>query len=255
MTKNKFSIPIVLLMLLLIIFSSSNLIFPVKADAQVEVLTHSSYIDSLGWLNVVGEVQNVGDQPVEYVKISATFYDSSNTVVDTSFTFSDLDVILPNRKSPFDILLFDESQISKVDHYELSVSFSTTVSKQQSLRIISHSSYIDTLGWLNIVGEVENSASGGATYVKVIATCYDESGTVINSGFDITNDIDGGQKAPFEILIISNNPELVSSYELTAESSEFAEIPEVNSLIGFILIFTLLGLIIYFNDRKRPATF
>lgn len=254
MTKSKFSIPVILLILLLTVFSSSNLIFSVKADAQVEILTHSSYIDSLGWLNIVGEVQNVGDQAVKYVKISATFYDSSNTVVETSFDYSDLDVILSNRKSPFIILLFDESQISKVDHYELSVSFSTAVSKQQSLRIISHSSFIDTLGWLNIVGEVENSASGGATDVKVIATCYDESGTVINSGFDYTDDIDGDQKAPFEILIF-DNPELVLSYELTVESSEFSMIPEFNSLIAFLLIFTLLGLIIYFNYRKRPATF
>ena len=250
MTINHLSISMFLLMFLLIIFSSSNLVFPVKADAQVELLTSSSYIDSLGWLHVVGEAQNVGNQAVEYVRISATFYDSSNTVVGTAFTYSDLNVILPNRKSPFDILLYEESQSSKVDHYELSVSFSTTVSKQQSLQILSYSSYIDSLGWFHIVGEVENTATGGATYVKVIATCY-ESGTVINNGFDYTTDLDRGQKAPFEILIIDNNPELISSYELTVESSEFAEIPEFSSIILFLLIFPLLGLIIYSNNRKN----
>lgn len=251
---NHLSISMFLLMFLLIIFSSSNLVFPVKADAQVELLTSSSYIDSLGWLHVVGEAQNVGNQAVEYVRISATFYNSSNTVVETAFTYSDLNVILPNRKSPFDILLFDESQSSKVDHYELSVSFSTTVSKQQSLQILSHSSYIDSLGWFHIVGEVENTATGGATSVKVIATCYDDSGTTINNGFDYTTDLDEGQKAPFEILITDNNPELISSYELTAESSEFAEIPEFSSIILFLLIFPLLGLIIYSNNRRNWIT-
>lgn len=251
MTNNRVSISMFLLTFLLIIFSSSNLVFPVKADAQVELLTSSIYIDSLGAHHIVGEVQNVGNQAVEYVRISATFYNSSNTVVETAFTYSDLNVILPNRKSPFDILLIDESQSSKVDHYELSVSFSTTVSKQQSLQILSHSSYIDGLGWFHIVGEVENTATGGATFVKVIATCYDESETVINKGFDYTTDIEGSQKAPFEILIIDNNPELISRYELTVESSEFTEIPEFSSVILFLLILPLLGLIIYSNNRKN----
>lgn len=241
-----------LVILLLIIFSSSNLVFQVKADAQVELLTSSSYIDSLGWFNIVGEVQNVGDQAVDFVRIQATFYDSNDTVVETAFTYSELDVILPGRKSPFDITLWDESQSSKVDHYSLSVTFSTTVSMQQSLRILSHSSYIDVLGWLNIVGEVENIATGGATSVKVIATCYDESGTVINIGFSYTNpsEIEAAQKAPFDIIIYDNNPELVSNYELTVESSEFAEIPEFNACILFLLVLPLFGLIIYFNNRR-----
>lgn len=256
MNKKHFSLPVFLSMLLLTIFLSSILVFQVKADAQVELLNSSSYIDSLGWFNVVGEVQNVGDQAVDYVRISATFYDSNDTVVDTAYTYSTLDVILPNRKSPFDIVLWDQSQSSKVDHYSLSVSFSTTVSMQQSLQILSHSSYIDVLGWLNIVGEVENIATGGATFVKVIATCYDESGTVINVGYSYTNpsEIEASQKAPFDILIIGNNPELVSNYELTVESSEFAEIPEFNACILFLLVLPLFGLIIYFKNLRTSSS-
>lgn len=214
----------ILLLSFAFIFNLLIIISPVQADAKVDILSHSSYIDSLGWLNVVGEVQNTGDQSVEHVKITATFYDSSDVVVDTSFTFADLSTILPGRKSPFNIMLLDESQVSKVDDYVLSVSFSSTVSVQQSLQILSHSSYVDGLGWFNIVGEVENLATGGATHVQVIATCYDSSGTVIDTSFTFTNpsDIESGKKAPFDILILSGPINDIARYELTAESSEFA---------------------------------
>ncbi len=139
----------------------------VKATAQVEILSHTGYIDSLDFYNVVGEVQNVGDQAVKYVRITATFYDSSDAVVDTSFTYSSLDVILAGRKSPFSITLLDTIQSAKVDHYSLSVSsFSTTVTIEEGLEILSHNSYTGALGWMHIVGEIENVATGGATYVK-----------------------------------------------------------------------------------------
>jgi len=250
--KNRTSKILIFYIFISILFFSSNFITPVKADAQVEILSHSSYIGSLDFYNVVGEVQNTGDQAVKYVRISATFYDSSDTVVDTALTFSTLSTILPGRKSPFTITLWESSQASKVDHYSLSVSFSTTVSVQESLQIVSHSSYIGSFGWLNIVGEIENLATGGTTYVKVIATCYDESGTVINEGLTFTNpsEIEAGQKAPFDITIYDDNLELVTSYELTVESSEFAMIPEFSSYLILLLIFPFSGFVILFYKRR-----
>jgi hypothetical protein len=49
-------------------------------------------------------------------------YDSANRIVDTAFTYTDVDVLRPGEKSPFDIILDDKDQISKASHYELSVS-------------------------------------------------------------------------------------------------------------------------------------
>ena len=250
--KHKHQFFVISFIVIIIVFQSSNLVLTVKADTQVEVLTHSNYIDNDGWFNIVGEVQNMGDQAVEYVEIQATFYNSSNAIIETFFnyTFSELTIILPERKSPFLLTLWDQALSSNVDHYSLSVTFSATDSMPESLRILSNSSYYDAASGLNIVGEVENTASEGATYVYVIATCYDEYGTVINLGSNSTSDIEANQKAPFSITISDNNPESVSYYELTVESFEFAAIPEFNSFITVILILSLLGLTIYFISRN-----
>jgi len=252
MKKGNFSKSFIVVIFFSTLMYSINFVSPVNATAQVEILSSSSYIDSLGWYHVVGEVQNVGDQAVEHIQISATFYDSGDIVVDTDFTFSILSNILPGRKSPFQILVIGQPQVSKIDHYSLSNSFSTTVSIQESLQIVSHSSYFDTLGWFHIVGEIENMATGGATHVQVIATCYDESGIVINGDFTFTNpsDIEASQKAPFEILMVSGNLEQISNYELTVESSEFAEIPEFNSHLILLLILPISGFIISYYHRK-----
>ena len=86
----------------------------VYAAPQVNILTHSGWLDSVGCYHVSGEVENVGDSPAGFVKVTATFYDSSDTVVATSFSYTMLKVLLPGRKSPFDILLTDTTQAAKV---------------------------------------------------------------------------------------------------------------------------------------------
>lgn len=224
----------------------------VEAVAQVHIGSNIGYIDSLGYYNVVGEVQNIGDQAVRYVKVSATFYDSVDTVVGTSFTFSRVDVLLVGRKSPFRIILLDTSQSLKIDHYSLNVDFVLTTSLPIGLEILSHSSYIDSIGYMHIVGEVENIATGKATYVKVIATCYDEADKVVDVSFTFSNpsDIEAGQKAPFEILIMSEKVETVASYELTAESMQYSEIPEFNSCLFLLLFLPSITFAFFFLKRR-----
>jgi hypothetical protein len=66
----------------------------------LEILSHTSYIDG-GWYHVVGEVRNNTTVPMRYAKIVATLYDNAGMVVDTDFTYTELDVIPPGDKSPF----------------------------------------------------------------------------------------------------------------------------------------------------------
>lgn len=99
----------------LIVFFAALIVFvssmsSVKAVADVDILSHIGYLDSLGYYHVVGEVQNVGDQAVNYVKIIGTFYNSSHIVIATDFTYTELNVLLAGRKSPFDLFLFDTGQ-------------------------------------------------------------------------------------------------------------------------------------------------
>lgn len=252
--KKAYSILTKSFFLLGILVSIIGSISSVKAPPQIVILSHTGYIDLLGFYNVVGEVQNTGDQAARYVEIIATFYNSSNVVVGTSFTYSDVSVLSPERKSPFRILLADTTQVLKTDHYSLNVDFTPAASLPQGLEILSHSSYTDTLDFIHIVGEVKNIGNAIATYVQVIATCYDDTGKVVEEGFTFSNpnDIEAGQTAPFEILITGENKELVTSYTLTAESTQYAEIPEFNSYLALLLTVGIACSIIMYK-RKTSA--
>jgi len=230
---------------LLVSFASS-----VNAAAQVTILSHSGYIGSLGWYYVVGEVQNSGDMHLEYVEIIATFYDSHDVIVDTDFTFADLSVLLVGRKSPFKVSLIDTEQSARVDHYSLEVTYDIfELGKPEGLEILSSSSYVDTFGWMHLVGEIKNIGVYPTTYVEVIATFYDNTGKVVDCDFTFSNpnDLKADQKASFEITLISDRVPLVDSYELTAESDQYAIVPEFPSflILPLFMIATLLAVIVY----------
>lgn len=54
---------------------------------------------------------------------------------------------------------------------------------------------------LNIIGEIRNTDSVSADFIKVVATFYDGTNSTLGSDFTYTdpNDLDPGQSAPFEM--------------------------------------------------------
>ena len=239
---------------LIIVFLLSVICFPVTVNAapQIEILTsHTSYVDSIGYFNVVGEVHNVGDQAANYVGVTATFYNVGNEVIATRFNYIALAVLLPDSKSPFKVEFVDIAQSALVDHYSLEVEFTPTDSIPKQLEIASHNSSI-IIGNMVIEGEIENTGNSTATYVTVFATCYDEAGNVVQVGGVYTNPVDIGvnQKGPFRILIDYENTELINSYVLTAESENYALIPEFNSYLMTILSVALASISLLLYKRK-----
>lgn len=254
--KMKVSMKIVFAMLIFlgVLVAPVGFISPVKAVAAVTLLSHTGYLDLFGWYHVVGEVQNTGDQTVN-VNITATFYDSSDVVIFTWYNKSCmLDVLLVDRKSPFDIFLSDTTQSAKVDHYSLSVTFSATSPIPIGLEILSHSSYVAGTGWMHIVGEIKNIETEKATDVKVIATYYDGAGDVVAAAFRSIDYIDPGQDAPFEILLDYERTPYVVTYELTAESTQHAIVPEFPTWTSMLLILMVLTVAIAIYKRRLLKT-
>ena len=214
-----------------------SMIVPFCTCADVEILS-SSYSENFGYGTIVGEVENVGSSNREYVKITATFYDSNENVLDTSFSFTGVDVLLPGQKSPFKIMSLESNL--PVDHYSLQVDngYTTSASPYRLLDIkgVTEST---SFGYYTIRGEVENYGSIDATYVKVISTLYNSQGEVIGTDFTFTDpsDINAGRKAPFEIMNMDDiSP---ASYELQVTcmetmpaSSITCNIEDSNLIIG-----------------------
>ena len=228
--NNKIVIVLVSLVLLVSIICIASL-NPVKADS-VTVISSSGFTDSIGDYHIVGEVQNIGSSTVDYVQITATYYDSNNKVVDTQFTFTSVSYMQPNAKSPFDIIETTPTLVPQISTYKLQVSSTASGSIQQGLEITSNSSYTDSIGDVHIVGQIQNTGSATSSATEIFATCYDSSGKVVDTGLTFANpqDITSGGTAPFEIIITDPTQiPLIASYSLTAQSSDYALI-SANSL-------------------------
>ena len=85
----------------------------------------------------------------------------------------------------------------------------------------------NSLGWLEVVGEVKNKGSETSNYTKVIVTLYDSTGKVIYADFTYTSpsDIPAGQAYGFKIsLLDSTIASHVSNYELFTESHQYTSL-------------------------------
>lgn len=223
-----------------ILLASILITLPIEAQESVSILSYSTFFDSLGFLHIVGEVQNNSNTALSYVQISGTLYDSSNTVVDTAFTYTSLDIIPKDAKSPFEILFMNAEQAKKATKYGIKVTGAEPVAeKQQGLRILSHSSFKDAIGFLHVVGEIKNDGSRSTEYVEIIATFYDNKGKVVATGFTYTDkeSLASGEVASFNLVLLQTSQlQLITNYHLTAESEEYSMIakatPQTSSSEG-----------------------
>jgi SLAP domain-containing protein len=96
---------------------------PESKSNELTISSHNSYINSIGNMHVIGEVQNNTPNVIQYVKVTGTFYDNNNKVVGTSFTYTDPTDLAPNEKAPFDLILSDASiPLDQIEKYTLKVS-------------------------------------------------------------------------------------------------------------------------------------
>lgn len=97
---------------------------PFLNKSSITVLSHNSYIDSVGYFHVVGTVENNTPNMTKSVQITGTFYDINNAVVGTQFTYTNPSDIGSGATARFDLALMSTSVPSSlIDHYKLSTSY------------------------------------------------------------------------------------------------------------------------------------
>ena len=90
----------------------------------LQILSHNSFIDSIGYLHVVGEIKNNYPSTATFVRILGTFYDINNQVVGTQFTYANPSDIGSGEKVPFVLILTSATiPISQIDYYSLQASY------------------------------------------------------------------------------------------------------------------------------------
>ena len=245
----------VLIALLSVFSIFAVFINPVKADANVIIRNnHTAYIDEGGRYFIAGEVENVGDVTVRGIIMTATLYNSSGEVVATPSNEIMMSYLLPGRKSPFGVLLWDVAKSALVHHYTLNLTFQPyPEGRQLGLEIISNSYYVDGTGMKHVNGTIRNTGSQTATYVYVAATCYNETGYVVDVHYTWTDpmNINPGQTAPFDIEFVRRARGLLTtSWTLAVESQEYEMIPEFPFSICIYALLAASSIVIVAIKRK-----
>lgn len=204
---------------------------PVTAAPSATILNDSWWVDSLGLLHVFGEVKNTGSVWLRFIRVTATLYDiNTHEIFDVVSTYCSLEHLPPDAVCPFDVIETDTAKSALLPDYWLVVEAQETTPFEGNLLIVNVSESKNTLGWLEVVGQVSNQGSSTSRYTKVVGTFYDETGYVVYTHFTYTSpsDIPPGTAYSFKLTVGSDErSRKVTRYSLTAESMEYTSMPEM----------------------------
>ncbi|MCZ2807719.1 MAG: FxLYD domain-containing protein [Candidatus Bathyarchaeota archaeon] len=255
--------------LLCIFVASFSVISPVKAVADVYLRASQCTGHNIadGHYAVYGEVYNRGDTPADsisfYVDMRDEFAIGGGTGATVGTVLVELNtpiVLHPGESWPWEAqFTYNEAEID-VNGFNLQApTFSPTDALTVGLEIVSHSS--DSPG--TVVGEIQNIGTEPTTLVEVGASFYSESGPVVATASTlIPGTLDPGENATFSIALeqtdlaplLEDVVPLIDSYALTAQSQEYAIIPEFHIWTSMLLILITLTVATAIYKRRLLKT-
>jgi hypothetical protein len=78
---------------------------PASLDS-LSVLSHRISTDEIlddPTMDIDGEIQNTGTETLDFVQVTATFYDQSNSILGSDFTYTEPYTLEPGQTAPFKI--------------------------------------------------------------------------------------------------------------------------------------------------------
>jgi hypothetical protein len=124
---------------------------------NIKVLSYGGYIDAFGYFVVVGEVQNVGPNTIEYVILKGTAYTTDGVAQAYSLpTSAYVQYLIPQQKAPFYMEFTPDGSVSGnmswlslgIDRVDFTVDLANTASSYQypDLAVKSSSGGVDGEG-------------------------------------------------------------------------------------------------------------
>jgi hypothetical protein len=201
---------------------------------NVKILDYSYYIDSLGYLVVVGEVQNVGPNTVNSVSLFGSLRSVTGEDLSTSGCQILVSYLLPGQKAPFN-MDFPPMALQTADfsNIVLVVNRANVNNSYQypDLNITSSSPTIGTSGNYNgaylVNGIIQNIGTQTAQNITVIGTFYNSEGSVVAIGYNtnyVSNSLPPSATVSFQVPAYDLNQSLVtpsqkiSSYSLIVKA-------------------------------------
>lgn len=208
---------------------------------NVILLDSTEYVtqDFAGDIKILGELQNVGNSDVSFVKITYTFKDASGALLDTDTTYVHgsskrlslssivTDTILsPNEVGSFKLYTYVPfNLVSSMSHV---ISFENYDTTPLIAEIILHGELVereDFFGDLEILGELKNVGSLLAYFVKFVSTAKNNVGQVI----DVASSYINGVTVELDSGITTDTglyPNQIASFKIYS-SAEYSEVDNV----------------------------
>jgi hypothetical protein len=200
------------------------------SDAKI-LSNYTFYTDNLGYLVVVGEVQNTGNSVLKNIGVAGALTEADGTY-DTSATYAWGDYILPGQKAPF-YLEFKSEGTSitpwtgiTAEDITLTVNVAPEASQYQyqGVTIQSQKDTPKSNGEFWVTAEVKNSGSESASNVVLIATFYNSEGKPIGTGYSSGVTIAAGASQTIKVPAFDLNQTVVSSDKIIKSWSLLMEV-------------------------------
>jgi hypothetical protein len=182
----------------------AEFLLPTPAPAGV-VLTHTArYQTPVGGLWVLGEVFNPTDQPLENVRVQVGLMDGAGREIGGDFTFTVLDFVPANGRSPFGILFADPPQnVAGFQAVVVRAEPSYNNASRYAQLQVAASQLTQAGGIYHVTGTVVNRGPTDADGAMVVVTVYDAAHQV--SGYRYLplpdDQLTAGATAQFDVTI------------------------------------------------------
>jgi hypothetical protein len=216
---NKSQSSLLIILLLAASFAVTFIPQTQAANINAKILSnYTYYTDNLGYLVVIGEVQNTGTSVIKNIGVAGSLTEADGTL-DTSATYAWGDYILPGQKAPF--YLEFQSQGTSISPWsgitaaditlKVTVAPQTTQYQYQGVVVQSQTDTPKNNGEFWVTAEVKNTGSETATNVVLIATFYNSENKPIGSGYSEGATIAAGASQTIKVPAFDLNQTVVTS--------------------------------------------
>ncbi len=220
------------------------------------------YIGDDGSLHVVGEIINDLDVPLSRAVVHVSIYDENENTIFEKETSSLVNTIMPGMRGPFDLIITNiditeyTMQNNEIKYiFDLDYDFATP--KRQVIDILESEMSRDRHGNWIITGMVVNKGEITANTISVVATIYDDTRNVAAvTRVHTEPDYLGAGESTFFAIAIPDKTHTIdaATYDLVAESEEYAAVPEFPIGTVILLVATFSAYVLVTRLVKLPMT-
>ena len=106
-------------------------------ESGIEEISENQFVDELGYVHVLGEIQNKLNTKMDFVKVNVAYYDSQGRIIDSDFVYSDPNTLLPGQIATYQTITSSSLASTDVSTVKVRYEYETDGVTQQSLSLIS----------------------------------------------------------------------------------------------------------------------